>query len=980
MGLTRQYLRWVEARKFGVIGSQCKALSLIRKSNLFRTNEFVCCSASCEDIIFWNLKTCQIIDEIKTSIDYGRESPKSSQIFCLAYNENSNLICSGHYDGSIRLFDYENERENKIIFAGHRGIVSCIAFDEQGLRIASGGKDTEIVLWDVVNGSGMFRLRGHKNSVNQVRFMKDHPWILVSVSNDSFIKFWNLNNQHCFKTLAGHRTEVQSFVIYKNDSRLISSGLDSELKVWNIVFAEEENFKDKLETLKSKRLQRLELIDEDTSLIEKVYDEETDDILLVEEFGSILRKSTEKLINISIDSSERLLICHAKENYAECFKIRNDDEIKIKIKKRLRKERKRRLEDDQETFPISEEKLSEDSNVSDEIERLDLLKTSSKIQTLDLIRNVDSVEYQITFLLLNNSIESYKININPFESKSASLINMSGHRSDIRTVCISSDSLSIVTASSDSVKLWNKSSCRCINTIEEGLQYPLCSSFIPGDKHIVLGTKSGKLQIISLANAEIQSTIDASEVFLPIWSINLLPDLTGIVSGSEDKSIKFWSFDLIPEEDGHSRTLTLNLERTLVCDEGVICTKVSPNSKFIAAALLDSCVKIYFMDTFKFFLSLYGHKFPVLCMDISSDNALIVTGSSDKNIKIWGMDFGDCHRSLFAHDDNITSICFIPKTHQFFSASNDHKIKMWDGDNFEKITTLEGHHKEIRSMAIAPNGRYLVSVSHDKSIRLWEKTNEPLILEEEKELENEKEFRKEIESGAEQHTVVPGEPNDNQEIGMAQKKTTETIKEVEKLIESIDIFEEEAEKLIVYENKMRSYEMKLLNKSVDESISKPIREPINPHLMVHKTDCPYRFMLEVLIRIKSHELEETLLQLPFNYIHRLLVILSELLSRRWHIELACRCVCFLLRANYGQIISSPKMISLMDKIRLQMHQSIDVLEDLIGTNVAGLKSYERIFESRDNVSIFTETFLNNQTNKNKKKKNHIKTAPIMTWN
>ena len=62
---------------------------------------------------------------------------------------------------------------------------------------------------------------------------------------------------------------------------------------------------------------------------------------------------------------------------------------------------------------------------------------------------------------------------------------------------------------------------------------------------------------------------------------------------------------------------------------------------------------MHFMDSMKFFLSLYGHKLPVLSMDISSDSSLLISGSADKNIKIWGLDFGDCHRSLFAHADSI---------------------------------------------------------------------------------------------------------------------------------------------------------------------------------------------------------------------------------------------------------------------------------------------------------------------------------------
>jgi U3 small nucleolar RNA-associated protein 12 len=60
---------------------------------------------------------------------------------------------------------------------------------------------------------------------------------------------------------------------------------------------------------------------------------------------------------------------------------------------------------------------------------------------------------------------------------------------------------------------------------------------------------------------------------------------------------------------------------------------------------------VFFADSLKFKLSLYGHKLPVVQCDISGDNALMVTASADKNIKIWGMDFGDCHRSILAHTE-----------------------------------------------------------------------------------------------------------------------------------------------------------------------------------------------------------------------------------------------------------------------------------------------------------------------------------------
>ena len=96
---------------------------------------------------------------------------------------------------------------------------------------------------------------------------------------------------------------------------------------------------------------------------------------------------------------------------------------------------------------------------------------------------------------------------------------------------------------------------------------------------------------------------------------------------------------------------------------------ISPTAgKLLAVALLDSTIKVFFTDSLKFFLSLYGHKLPVLSMDISSDSTLLVSGSADKNIKIWGLDFGDCHRSLFAHADSVMQVAFVHGTHYLFTA------------------------------------------------------------------------------------------------------------------------------------------------------------------------------------------------------------------------------------------------------------------------------------------------------------------------
>lgn len=100
----------------------------------------------------------------------------------------------------------------------------------------------------------------------------------------------------------------------------------------------------------------------------------------------------------------------------------------------------------------------------------------------------------------------------------------------------------------------------------------------------------------------------------------------------------------------------------------------------VAVGLLDSTVRVYYDDSLRFALSLYGHKLPVMSLDISYDCTLLISGSADKTVKIWGLDFGDCHRSLLAHEDSVTSVRFQPGTHYFFSAGKDGNIKYWDAD------------------------------------------------------------------------------------------------------------------------------------------------------------------------------------------------------------------------------------------------------------------------------------------------------------
>ena len=66
---------------------------------------------------------------------------------------------------------------------------------------------------------------------------------------------------------------------------------------------------------------------------------------------------------------------------------------------------------------------------------------------------------------------------------------------------------------------------------------------MPGDRHVVIGTKKGTLQIFDLASSSMTEEVDAHQK--EVWSIHLAPDKRGFVTSSGDKTVKFWQFELV---------------------------------------------------------------------------------------------------------------------------------------------------------------------------------------------------------------------------------------------------------------------------------------------------------------------------------------------------------------------------------------------------------------------------------------------------
>ena len=843
--------------------------------------------------------------------------------------------------------------------------MTCLTFDRAGVRLASGAQDTDLIVWDLIAEEGQFKLRGHKNQITSVHFLDPQTsqqeddangggvdfrrptngalqssGFLLTSSKDALIKIWDLDSHHCVEThVTQSDGECWSVGVSPRQDCCVSAGNQGELKVWSI----DVNGL----TMASSRLK-----------------EDPEQKILLEQ-GILRRHGNDKTLNVSFSPVGGYIAAHGAEKAIEVWRIRSEPELKRHMarKKRRRREKLNGAANGDHVNGDADHHEHEATEVSDAVVPHVIVRTAGKVKSFDWPATALSKVLQLLISTTNNLLEVYDIPSKkkvkeskadePPEYHQAFAVELPGHRTDIRSLALSSDDTMLASASNGALKIWNIKTQSCIRSLECG--YALCSSFLQGDKIVIVGNRSGELELFDIASSSTMETLKAHDG--PIWSLHVHPDGKSVVTGSADKCAKFWSFEIVQKViPGTSKTipqLKLAHRRTLKVSDDILSLKFSPDARLLAVATLDNTVKVYFVDSLKLFLNLYGHKLPVLNMDISFDSKLIVTCSADKNVRIWGLDFGDCHKAFFAHQDSVMQVAFVASNregngHHFFSASKDRQIKYWDGDKFEQIQRLSGHNGEIWAMVVSRSGEFLVSASHDKSIRIWDQTDEQLFLEEEREKELEELYENTLTTSLEQEETG----DDKDEVTAAGRQTTETLMAGEKIAEALDLGMEDLELLAEWERQRES----------QPGLGPPQRNII---FMALGNISAEQHVLSTVEKIRAASLQDALLVLSFDRVTALFTFLKMWADQQFNIPLTCRILFFMLKTHHKQIVASKTMQPMLDAIRGSLRIALQKQKDEMGLNMAALRFLGSQVEEHGKNEFVDEELWNEEERKGK---------------
>jgi WD40 repeat protein len=154
----------------------------------------------------------------------------SSWVHCVAFHPLGQLMVSGSYDKTLRVWDTKTWDCIQIL-TDHSSGVSCVAFHPSGQFITSGSDDKTLRVWDTETWNSIICLTDHSGGVWCVAFHPSGKY-MVSGSSDKTLQVWNTKTWTSIQTLTGHSDSVWCVAFHPLGGYMVSGSCDKTLRVW----------------------------------------------------------------------------------------------------------------------------------------------------------------------------------------------------------------------------------------------------------------------------------------------------------------------------------------------------------------------------------------------------------------------------------------------------------------------------------------------------------------------------------------------------------------------------------------------------------------------------------------------------------------------------------------------------------------------------------------------------------------------------
>lgn len=561
-------------------------------------------------IRLWDIETLKCIRTIK-----AHDTP----VLTMDFDPTGTLVATGSSDRTVKVFDIEKGfcTHN---FKGHGGIVTTVKFHPNAakLTLISCSEDTDARVWDLYAQKNVAVLTDHMSVVTAVDFLAD-DWTLVTVGRDKVMCFWDLRRFKLLKTAplfeslegvcvlppAFQKAQDEEDELAKNEALIATVGAKGALRIWKYT-AQKENVSATCRCVCTKELNSTNM-----------------------QFMHILLNP----------GSNQLIAVTSEHNF---LVIDNTGAL-----------------------------LKQIIGYNDQIIALKYIPSGTEEPPSQIVVATNSEELRL------------------MDRETMSSHLLAGHSEIVMAVAVSPDGRWIVSASKDKTcRVWDVKRKMCIASC--------------------------------VGHTEAVAAIGMSRKIA-----NYLSGLGYFVTGSCDKTLKLWSLKALKDvykkvDDGKvEEIIPINKASTKAHDKDINTIAISPNDRLIASGSQDKTIKFWSAEDLSPVGTCRGHKRGIWAVAFSPVDQCLASSSADKTIKVWSVKDFTCIKTFEGHTASVLNVQFVTAGMQLLSTGADGLVKLWTIKSNECENTFDEHQDKIWALEVSPDQQEMITGGSDSTINIW---------------------------------------------------------------------------------------------------------------------------------------------------------------------------------------------------------------------------------------------------------------------
>ncbi|KAL2641342.1 hypothetical protein R1flu_008929 [Riccia fluitans] len=159
----------------------------------------------------------------------------TGSVYAAQFSKTNNLLASGSFDQSVRVWDVQNSRE-VLCFQEHQLNVADVCWSNDGTVLLSGGFDNRVIEYDVVAGKALHSYSELQGFIQAVRFnpADNDVFLAGSTSKQVYVLDRRVKSTGAVVMHLSSDAKLNALIVYRNGIACMSGDSHGAMKLWDL--------------------------------------------------------------------------------------------------------------------------------------------------------------------------------------------------------------------------------------------------------------------------------------------------------------------------------------------------------------------------------------------------------------------------------------------------------------------------------------------------------------------------------------------------------------------------------------------------------------------------------------------------------------------------------------------------------------------------------------------------------------------------